>query len=55
VALFLYKLSGGLMAPPETDTGLLFVTKDNVKPYLTTQTRFEGSSDKEQVVTPPSS
>ena len=55
VALFLYKLSGGLMAPPETDTGLLFVTKENVKPYLTTQTRFEGSSDKEQVVTPPSS
>jgi simple sugar transport system substrate-binding protein len=55
VALFLYKLSGGLMAPPETDTGLLFVTKSNVSPYLTTQTRFEGSSSKEQVVTPPSS
>ncbi|SRR5579884_4096527 len=55
VQLFLYKLSGGLMQPAETDTGLLFVTKDNVKPYLTTQTRFEGSSDKEQVVSPPSS
>lgn len=55
VQLFLYKLSGGLMQPAETDTGLLFVTKDNVKPYLTTQTRFEGSSDKQQVVSPASS
>ncbi|HEY7417077.1 MAG TPA: sugar ABC transporter substrate-binding protein [Ktedonobacteraceae bacterium] len=50
VYLFLYKLSGGLVAPPETDTGLLFVTKDNVAPYLNTKTRFEGSSNKEQVV-----
>jgi simple sugar transport system substrate-binding protein len=42
--LFLYKLSGGLMFPSETNTGLLFVTKDNVKPYLTTKTRWEGSA-----------
>jgi simple sugar transport system substrate-binding protein len=48
--LFLYKLSGGLSSPVETDTGLLFVTKDNVAPYLNVKTRFEGSSDKEQVV-----
>jgi simple sugar transport system substrate-binding protein len=51
VQLFLYKLSGGLSQPVETDTGLLFVTKDNVNPYLSTETRFEGSSTKEQVVT----
>jgi len=51
VQLFLYKLSGGLSQPVETDTGLLFVTKDNVSPYLSTETRFEGSSTKEQVVT----
>lgn len=50
VQLFLYKLSGGLAQPAETDTGLLFVTKDNVAPYLNVKTRFEGSSDKEQVV-----
>jgi simple sugar transport system substrate-binding protein len=50
VQLFLYKLSGGLMAPSETNTGLLFVTKDNVKPYLTTKTRYEGSSTKQQYV-----
>ncbi|HEY0754354.1 MAG TPA: sugar ABC transporter substrate-binding protein [Ktedonobacteraceae bacterium] len=50
VQLFLYKLSGGLMQPAETDTGLLFVTKSNVGPYLNTQTRFEGSSNAEKVV-----
>ena len=48
--LFLYKLSGGLMAPSDTNTGLLFVTKDNVGPYLTTKTRFEGSSSSQQLV-----
>jgi len=42
--LFLYKLSGGLVAPSNTNTGLLFVTKGNVKPYLTTKSRYEGSS-----------
>ena len=48
--LYLYKLSGGLIFPSETNTGLLFVTKDNVKPYLDTKTRFEGSSTEQQVV-----
>ena len=41
IQLFLYKLSGGLVAPSDTNTGLLFVTKDNVKPYLTTKTRYQ--------------
>ena len=36
--LFFYKLSGGLVAPSDTNTGLLFVTKANVKPYLSTLT-----------------
>ena len=48
--LFLYKLSGGLMQPSNTDTGLLFVSKSNVGPYLNTQTRFEGSSSAQKVV-----
>jgi simple sugar transport system substrate-binding protein len=43
IQLFLYKISGGLMAPSNTNTGLLFVTKDNVDPYLTTKSRYEGS------------
>jgi simple sugar transport system substrate-binding protein len=42
--LFLFKLTGGLIAPSDTNTGLLFVTKANVKPYLTTKTRYEGSA-----------
>jgi simple sugar transport system substrate-binding protein len=41
--LYLYKLSGTLVYPPETDTGLKFVTKDNVQPYLS-PSRFEGST-----------
>jgi len=49
--LYLYKLSGGLVSPPMTNTGLLFVTKDNVDPYLTTQSRFEGSSAAQKVLT----
>jgi simple sugar transport system substrate-binding protein len=44
--LFLYRLSAGLVAPADTNTGLLFVTKTNVKPYLTTKTRYEGSSSQ---------
>jgi simple sugar transport system substrate-binding protein len=42
--LFLAKYSGGLVAPADTNTGLHFVTRANVKPYLTTKTRYEGSS-----------
>lgn len=52
IQLFLYKLSGGLQQPSNTNTGLLFVTKNNVAPYLNTQTRFEGSSNQQKVVTP---
>ena len=48
--LYMYKLSGGLVFPSQTNTGLLFVTKDNVDPYLQTKTRFEGSSTEQQVV-----
>jgi simple sugar transport system substrate-binding protein len=43
LALYLYKVSGGLMFPAQTNTGLLFVTKDNVGPYQTTKSRYEGS------------
>jgi simple sugar transport system substrate-binding protein len=45
--LYLYKLSGTLVSPPATDTGLKFVTKDLVAPYLKSQNRFEGSSTKQ--------
>ena len=41
--LYLYKLSGGAMHPADTNTSLMFVTKDNVGLY-TTPSRFEGST-----------
>jgi simple sugar transport system substrate-binding protein len=50
VYLYLYKLSGGLMFPSETNTGLLFVTKENVGPYQTTKTRFEGSDTAQKLL-----
>jgi simple sugar transport system substrate-binding protein len=48
--LYLYKLSGGLVAPPDTDTGLTFVTKSTVGPYLSTPTRYEGSTTAEKYI-----
>jgi len=50
LALYLFNLSGGLVAPPETNTGLTFVTKDNVGPYLNTTSRFEGSSAQQKLI-----
>ncbi len=47
--LFLFNISGGLMKPTNTDTGLGIVTKGNVKPYLV-KNRFEGTSSKQQVL-----
>lgn len=46
--LFLYRYSTGLVAPADTNTGLHFVTRANVSRYLTTKSRFEGSSSREQ-------
>ncbi|MEV6109869.1 sugar ABC transporter substrate-binding protein [Streptomyces sp. NPDC051940] len=48
--LWMYQLSGGLVIPSVTDTGLLFVNESNVGPYLRSKTRFEGSSTKQQLV-----
>lgn len=48
--MFMYLASGGLTGPADINTGLKFVTKDSVAPYLSTKTRYEGSSDKAQIV-----
>ena len=45
--LYLFQLSGGLVSPPTTDTGLKFVVKGNVDPYSATPTRYEGSTKNE--------
>jgi simple sugar transport system substrate-binding protein len=46
--LFLHRYSGGLVVPADTNTGLNFVTRKNVDRYLTTKTRFEGSSSRDR-------
>jgi simple sugar transport system substrate-binding protein len=42
--LFLYKVSGTLTGPSETDTGLKFLDKTTVAPYVSTKSRFEGTA-----------
>ena len=42
--LFLYKVSGTLTGPAEVDTGLKFLDKESVAPYVSTKSRFEGTS-----------
>jgi simple sugar transport system substrate-binding protein len=44
ISLYMYLLSGTLVSPPFVDTGLKFVTKENVAPYTKAANRFEGSS-----------
>jgi len=52
--LYLFNLTGGLVAPPNTDTGLTFVTKSNVGSYLHTKTSYEGSAPPPPVLVPRS-
>jgi simple sugar transport system substrate-binding protein len=52
--LFLWNVSGGLMKPTDTDTGIGIVTKANVAPYLIPN-RFEGTSSSKKALTTPSS
>ncbi|HWK43381.1 MAG TPA: sugar ABC transporter substrate-binding protein [Stellaceae bacterium] len=44
--LYLYKLSGGLVGPANSDTSQAYVTQSNVDTYLS-NTRFEGRTDAE--------
>lgn len=52
--LYLFNLTGGLVAPPNTDTGLTFVTKSTVGPYLNTKTSYEGSAPPPPTLVPRS-
>lgn len=49
IYLYLYNLSGGLLAPPNTDTGLTFVTKSTVNAY-SVASRFEGSTTAQKLI-----
>jgi simple sugar transport system substrate-binding protein len=53
IQMFLYNISAGLMKPCDTDTGLGFINKANVAPYLAHATRFEGAAGTETAYTPP--
>jgi simple sugar transport system substrate-binding protein len=46
----MFKYSGGLTGPADTNTGLKFITKDSVEPYLKTHSRYEGNSSAEAVI-----
>jgi simple sugar transport system substrate-binding protein len=53
--LYLYRISGTLVKPPATDTGLTFVTKDNIAPYESNPpSRFEGGSNGGIIAMPKS-
>jgi simple sugar transport system substrate-binding protein len=48
--LFLWRVSGSLTGPAETDTGLKFLNKETVAPYVESKTRYEGTSSSVTVV-----
>jgi simple sugar transport system substrate-binding protein len=48
--MFMFLASGGLTGPADINTGLKFVTKANVEPYITSKTRYEGSSSQPEIV-----
>ena len=50
VEMVTFLASGGLAGPADIDTGLKFVTKDTVDPYLETKSRYEGNATAAAVV-----
>jgi simple sugar transport system substrate-binding protein len=54
VYLFMYRMTGSLVFPPATDTGLTFVTSDNVSPYASSKSWIEGGANKAVVPMPSS-
>jgi simple sugar transport system substrate-binding protein len=51
--LFLWQASGSLTGPAEVDTGLKFIDKETVVPYVNSKSRFEGTSSEPKVVPIP--
>ena len=52
VQLYLYKISGGLTGPADTNTGLVFVTQDAASQYLETSSRYEGDDEQQKILQP---
>jgi simple sugar transport system substrate-binding protein len=51
--LFLWQVSGTLTGPAEVDTGLKFLNKETVAPYVNSKSRFEGTSTEAKVIPIP--
>lgn len=48
--LFLWRASGSLTGPAEVDTGLKFLDKETIAPYVESKSRYEGTSSAANVV-----
>jgi simple sugar transport system substrate-binding protein len=48
--LFMWHVSGTLTGPAETDTGLKFLDKTTVAPYVESKSRYEGTSSEVKVI-----
>jgi simple sugar transport system substrate-binding protein len=48
--LFLWHVSGTLTGPAEVDTGLKFLNKETVAPYVESKSRYEGTSTEVKVI-----
>jgi simple sugar transport system substrate-binding protein len=53
VYLYLFNISGGTIVPPDTDTGLSFITKSSIGPYYE-DSRFQGSTSAQKYLPRPS-
>ncbi len=51
--LFFWHVSGSLSGPANVDTGLKFVTKETVGPYVSSKSRYEGTSSEAKVIPIP--
>ncbi len=50
--LYMYRLTGTLVTPPSTDTGLTFVTKSNAGLYASANSRVEGGNSSKLINMP---
>jgi simple sugar transport system substrate-binding protein len=48
--LFMWQVSGSLSGPAEVNTGLKFVDKESITPYVNSKSRYEGTSSEAKVV-----
>lgn len=52
VYLYMWHLSGGVVTPPETNTGLVFLDSAAAQLFQETASRFEGDDEEQKIVEP---